>query len=81
MGDSKLKELKCIYDWILADLDPIDNPTAFYLNPMADLTCRQIEVTNLIDTIINVQPKEGGGGGGPSKESQVDTLVNTFKQK
>jgi dynein heavy chain len=73
--------LKCIYDWIFADLDPIDNPSAFYLNPLADLTCRQLEVTNLIDTIINVQPKEGGGGGGPSKESLVESMSNSFKSK
>lgn len=46
------------------------------MNPLADLNCRVIEVQNLIDTIINVQPKEGGGGGGASKESVVENLIS-----
>lgn len=79
LGDSKLKELKCIHDWIMADLDSQDSPSAFFMNPLADLTCRKIEVEYLIDTIINVQPKEGGGDGGPSKEVQVENMVNRFK--
>jgi len=29
LGDSKLKELKCIHDWIFNDLKGIDNPSAF----------------------------------------------------
>jgi len=32
LGDSKLKELKCIHDWILDELNRVenpDNPTAF----------------------------------------------------
>jgi len=31
----------------------------------------------MIDTIINVQPKDGGGGGGnaPSKETIVEGLI------
>lgn len=45
------------------------------MNPLADLNCRIIEVQNMIDTILNVQPKEGGGGGGQSKESVVENLI------
>jgi len=76
-----LKELKCIHDWILGDLKGIDNPSAFYMNPLADISCRNIEVENLIDTIINVQPKESGGGGGISKEGMVENMISEFKRK
>jgi len=56
-------------------LEDIDNPRAFYMNPLADLNCRLIEVDNLINAIINVQPKEGGSSGGSSKESIVESLI------
>lgn len=81
LGDSKLKELKCIHDWIFNDLKGIDNPSAFYMNPLADLTCRNIEVDNLINTIIDVQPKEGGGSGSQSKESIVENMIISYKAR
>lgn len=81
LRDKNLKELKCIHDWILGDLKGIDNPSAFYMNPLSDIACRNIEVEGLINTIINVQPKEGGGGGGISKEAMVEGMVVEFKRK
>jgi len=81
LKDKNLKELKCLHDWIFGELKGIDNPSAFYMNPLSDISCRIIEVETLIDTIINVQPKEGGGGGGVSKESVVEGMVSEFKRK
>lgn len=75
-----MKELKCIHEYIF-DINGVDNPSAFYMNPLADLNCRIIEVQNMIDTIMNVQPKEGGGGGGQSKESVVEGLIVQYKSK
>jgi hypothetical protein len=80
LGDSKLKELKCIHDWILDELNRVenpDNPTAFYMNPLSDFNCRLIEVDGLINTMINVQPKESGGAASASPEAVVDGLVTT----
>lgn len=82
LGDSKLKELKCIHDWILDELNRVenpDNPTAFYMNPLSDFNCRLIEVDGLIGTMINVQPKESGGSASASPEQVVDSLVVTYK--
>jgi len=83
LGDSKLKDLNFIHAWIFNDLQPIDNPSAFYMNPLADLNCRIIEVDAMINTILNAQPKDGGGGGGgaPSKETVVETLIQQYKVK
>lgn len=81
LRDKNLKELKCIHDWILGDLKGIDNPSAFYMNPLSDISCRIIEVDNLISTIMNVQPKESGGSGGISKEGLVENMVQEFKRK
>jgi len=51
------------------------------MNPNADLNCRIIEVETLLESILDVQPKEGGGGGGESKESIVNGLCQSFETK
>jgi dynein heavy chain, axonemal len=45
-----------------------DSPTIFGLNNSADLTFRLNESLGLITTLVDVQPREGGGGTGLSRE-------------
>jgi hypothetical protein len=47
------------------------------MNPLSDFNCRLIEVDGLINTMINVQPKESGGSASASPEAVVDGLVTT----
>ena len=49
------------------------------MNPLSDFNCRLIEVDGLIETMINVQPKETGGAVTASPEQVVDGLVVTYK--
>lgn len=37
--------------------------------------------TGILDTILNVQPKEGGGGGGETRESIVYQLADDMLRK
>ena len=48
-----------------------DSPAIFGLNNLADLTFRLNESTALITTLVDVQPKDSGSGGGLSREDQV----------
>jgi len=49
-----------------------DSPEIFGLHPNADLTFRNKEVAQLLNTILETQPKTGGGaGGGKSREEVV----------
>ena len=48
-----------------------DSPTIFGLNVSADLTFRLAESQSMINTLIDTMPKEGGGGGGRTKEDEV----------
>lgn len=49
-----------------------DTPAIFGLHPNADLTFRLKESSEMIDTLLDIQPKEGGGGGsGKSREEEV----------
>jgi dynein heavy chain len=48
-----------------------DSPAIFGLNNLADLTYRLSESAALINTLVDVQPKDSGSGGGLSREDQV----------
>ena len=52
----------------------IDPPQVFGLHPNADLTFRLKEFGEILNTMMNTLPKEGGGGG-KSKESEVKDIV------
>ena len=59
----------------------IDNPTVFYLNPSADLTFRQREVNEVLNTITITQPKEGGTGTGKSRDDIIFEKVQELQEK
>jgi dynein heavy chain len=52
-------------------LPQTDTPEIFGLNVNADITYRNNQTNELLGTIIDTQPKTGGGGGGLSREEVV----------
>lgn len=48
-----------------------DNPPIFGLHPNADLTFRLKQSIEMINTLLDIQPKESSGGGGKSREEEV----------
>ena len=48
-----------------------DNPSIFGLHPNADLTCSLNDSLHMINTMLDTQPKDGGGGSGKSVEEEV----------
>jgi dynein heavy chain len=48
-----------------------DSPPIFGLHPNADLTFRQKESLEMINTLLDTQPKDSGGGSGKSREEEV----------
>jgi len=52
-----------------------DNPPIFGLHPNADLTFSLKESTEMLNTLLDTQPKDGGGGGGKSREEEVREKV------
>lgn len=49
----------------------IDNPEVFGLHTNADLAYRTMQTHLVLETILDVQPKESGGGGGLTREEIV----------
>jgi len=48
-----------------------DNPPIFGLHPNADLTFRLKQSLEMINTLLDIQPKESSGGSGKSREEEV----------
>lgn len=48
-----------------------DSPLIFGLHPNADLTFRLKESVEMLNTLVDTQPKEASGSGGRSREDEV----------
>jgi len=60
------------YLGFISKMPEVDSPEVLGLHPNADLTFRFKEVTQLLNTILETQPKQSGGaGGGKSREDLV----------
>lgn len=52
-----------------------DQPPIFGLHPNADLTFRLKESLEMINTLLDIQPKDSGGGSGKSREEEVKDKI------
>ena len=49
----------------------VDTPEVFGLHMNADITYQTNSATTILDTILNIQPKDSGGGSGETRETVV----------
>jgi len=70
------------YRQAIEDLKDDDHPSVFGMHANADLTFRTKQSKDVVDTIMDIQPKESaGGGGGPTREDIVQGQCDTFLSK
>ncbi|XP_062336343.1 LOW QUALITY PROTEIN: dynein axonemal heavy chain 5-like [Osmerus eperlanus] len=62
-------------------LPQVDSPEVFGLHPNADITYQTNLANETLSTIINIQPKDSGGGGGETREATVQRLANEMLEK
>eukprot|EP01063_Lacrimia_lanifica_P030850 TRINITY_DN4987_c0_g2_i1.p1 TRINITY_DN4987_c0_g2~~TRINITY_DN4987_c0_g2_i1.p1 ORF type:complete len:2545 (+),score=1014.20 TRINITY_DN4987_c0_g2_i1:819-7637(+) len=65
----------------LSDLPPYEKPEVFGLHSNADITREINESNRMIFTLVDVQPKAGGGGGGRSADELAMDLAQDFQER
>jgi len=64
------------------DLLPmVDSPEALGLHPNADITYQTKTAVDVLDTIMNIQPKDSASGGGETRESVVARQATEMLEK
>jgi hypothetical protein len=58
-----------------------DTPEVFGLHPNADITYRTQQTTDILATVLDIQPKDTGGASGETRESAVLKLAGEFAAK
>merc|ERR1711881_219035 len=58
-----------------------DTPEVFGLHQNADITYQTNSATTILDTILNIQPKDSGGGGGETRETVVYRQAEEMLEK
>ena len=69
------------YRNLIEGMPNVDSPQVFGLHSNADITYQTNTATMCLETILNIQPKESGGGGGESREQVVYRQAQEFLDK
>jgi hypothetical protein len=69
------------YRKYIDSLPLVDDPEVFGLHGNADLAYRTAQAATTLGTIQDIQPKEGGGGGGLTREEIVLNMVEDLQKK
>ncbi|XP_071801151.1 dynein axonemal heavy chain 5-like isoform X2 [Asterias amurensis] len=65
----------------IENLPLVDSPEAFGLHPNADITYQTNMATEVLELIVNIQPKDSGSGGGETRESVVYKQADEMLEK
>lgn len=69
------------YQAFIAEMPLADKPGVFGLHANSDITYQTQVATSTLGTILDIQPKDAGGGGGESREETVTRMCNEFLEK
>jgi len=70
-----------LYRKYIVELPLVDDPELFGLHANADLVFRTGQTKQVLNTVLDIQPKDGGGGGGLTREEIVLKMVEDLQQK
>ncbi|RLN88726.1 hypothetical protein BBJ28_00016849, partial [Nothophytophthora sp. Chile5] len=64
----------------LAALPALDNPELFGMHENANVTFERNESANMLQLILSLEPRDGGGGGGKSNDQRVLELALAIQE-
>jgi len=64
------------YKKVVEQLPLQEDPSVFGMHENANITYQQQESDKIISTILSIQPRIGGGGGGMTSDEQILELSN-----
>ena len=70
-----------VYRKYIETLPLVDNPELFGLHSNADLVFRTAQTITVLSTILDISPKDSGGGSGESREDVVLRMVDELEGK
>ncbi|XP_072165822.1 dynein axonemal heavy chain 8-like [Diadema setosum] len=78
-----IPKCKTVHEYmdVIETLPLTDSPEVFGLHPNADITYQSNTSKEVLDTILNIQPKDTGGGSGETRESIVYKLCDDMLEK
>ncbi|XP_074645893.1 dynein axonemal heavy chain 5-like [Tubulanus polymorphus] len=79
----KIPKCKSVDDYktYIETLPVADSPECFGLHPNADITYQTNTANSMLGTIVSIQPKDSGGGGGETRETVVYRLAGDMLGK
>ncbi|XP_071095783.1 dynein axonemal heavy chain 8-like [Haliotis cracherodii] len=79
----KIPSLRTIDDIMgfIENLPLVDSPEAFGLHGNADITYQTNLANSVLETVMSIQPKDTGGGGGETRESVVYKQADDMLEK
>ncbi|XP_030407468.1 dynein heavy chain 5, axonemal-like isoform X1 [Gopherus evgoodei] len=74
---------KTVEDYLqhIEQLPIVDTPEVFGLHPNADITYQTNMANETLSTIVSIQPKDSGSGGGETREAMVQRLADEMLEK
>ncbi|XP_076310266.1 dynein axonemal heavy chain 8-like [Tachypleus tridentatus] len=79
----KIPKFSSINQYInfIQKLPSVDSPQVFGLHTNADITYQNNTTTDILNTILSIQPKDASSGGGATRESTVQRLSDDMLER
>eukprot|EP00854_Cymbomonas_tetramitiformis_P002378 gene2378-3106_t len=82
-GDYICPSCETVADFMaqIKELPATPKPEIFGLHENADITCDQTETYGTFATVLSLQPRVSGGGGGLSREDIIEQTASSLKER
>jgi dynein heavy chain len=77
-GIPLFEEIQKHREFVLETYPDVDPPDVFGMSPNADITYRSRQAQEVLSTILDIQPRGAGGGGGETRDKKVIDITDIY---